>query len=143
MAGLNLTPNPLVLATQAGIFLASMHFVKTLMVNPYLQIRTKRLQATTGAKGEATAVLESNGAKMAAIEAKLGAALDSAKSTADAVKREATAKKDSIIDLARAAAHQEIIDLEHEVEAWMKDQQLKLPAIVTELSKICLEKTLH
>jgi F0F1-type ATP synthase membrane subunit b/b' len=53
MSQLNLTPDPVLLATQATIFLANMLVVKKLILNPYLAVRSRREAATGGSQDEA------------------------------------------------------------------------------------------
>lgn len=48
MSDLNLVPNPIVIGIQSAIFLASIFVVKKLFVSPYLTLREKRTQMTSG-----------------------------------------------------------------------------------------------
>ena len=48
------------MATQTGLFLASMVVVKKLILDPYLEVRQKREKATLGNEKDAQSILEQN-----------------------------------------------------------------------------------
>ena len=68
MAGLNLTPDPTALGTQAVIFLGAVFVVKKLMVEPYLAVQEKRDRSTVGSKAEAADLQRKNEELIAEIE---------------------------------------------------------------------------
>lgn len=55
MADFNLVPVPKVLLVQAGIFIANTIIIKKLLVEPYLQLKAKRLDYTERKQAAATA----------------------------------------------------------------------------------------
>ena len=63
MSGLNLVPNPTVLAVQAGVFMANIFVIKKLWLDPYLRVYEKRQANTTGSQTDAEKISKENGAK--------------------------------------------------------------------------------
>jgi F0F1-type ATP synthase membrane subunit b/b' len=58
MSQLNLTPDPIIIATQAAIFLANLLVIKKLILNPYLAVRARREASTGGSQHEAQKLAE-------------------------------------------------------------------------------------
>jgi F0F1-type ATP synthase membrane subunit b/b' len=68
MADLSLIPNPQVMAVQAGIFLANLYVVKKMFVEPYLELKDKRIRLTEGDKSQAGQILQECKVKAESIE---------------------------------------------------------------------------
>lgn len=72
MSTLNLTPNPVVILTQAAVFFVHIAIVKRLILDPYLQMINRRRAATAG-KNQQAKQLE---AEIAVAEAEISKRLD-------------------------------------------------------------------
>ena len=143
MSGLNLNPNPAVLATQAAIFLTSLFAVKTLMVNPYLKIREKRQQSTLGSKNEASSILTSNAQALKNCDMKIADAISEARSAAEKIKQTAVEQKQALLTKAQHEAQQTLKAMETTIVQTLANERQKIPQIVEQLASICFDQTIH
>lgn len=142
MAGLNLNPNPIVIATQAGVFLASLHFIRTLMVKPYLEVKAKRDHLTLGSQSEAEGIVESNKEGIRTLEKKLSDALSEARLEASEMRKKAFAECDAIIESAEEKARNYVAAAKEELDKEVAIELEKVPALVNQLSETIYKKTL-
>ena len=142
MAGLNLNPNPIVIATQAGVFLASLHFIRTLMVKPYLEVKAKRDQLTVGSQSDAEAIVKSNKEGLSELEKKLSNAVSEARLEATEMRKKAFAECDAIIENAEKKARDYVAAAKTELDKEVAVELEKVPALVNQLSEVIYKKTL-
>ena len=68
MSGLNLIPNPTVLAVQTGVFMANIFVIKKLWLDPYMKVYEKRKASTTGSQSDAEKIGKENDKMVTKIE---------------------------------------------------------------------------
>ncbi len=143
MSGLNLTPNPLVLATQAGIFLTSLYTIKTLMITPYLKVRGKRQELTVGSQSEAGSILSKNAETMTMVESKIAQAVTEARQIGDKLRAAAQEERKTILAQAHSEAQRVMSAMEENIKSTLVQERQKIPNIVEQISQICFEQTVH
>jgi len=143
MAGLNLTPNPTIIAIQLGIFLTAYYSVKNLVLTPYLELRKKREIATSGRKDDALGLLGENETITSQIDQKLATATRSMRDEHAIVRRQANETKAAIIGAADAEARSELKQVQERIRAELAEQRAKLPQVIEQLSAELYAKTIH
>lgn len=143
MAGLNLTPDPTALGTQAVIFLGAVFVVKKLMVEPYLAVQEKRDRSTVGSKAEAADLQRKNEELIAEIERRYQVAAGEAKDIRNSILKIAVEKKDTILAEASKKASAIVDDVRNRIKADLAEEKSRVPAIVADLSQVVYEKTLN
>tara|TARA_B100001094_G_C18162750_1_gene790313 strand:+ start:935 stop:1366 length:432 start_codon:yes stop_codon:yes gene_type:complete len=142
MAGLNLTPNPYVIATQAGIFLTSLHFVRALFVKPYLEMKEKRDQATVGDQDSISLITDSNKAKSAEIEKMFRSAIDEMHVATLESRNAGTKERDLLVKAAEERAQSYLFEENEKLKNELSEELKKVPALVAKLSDAVFDKTL-
>ena len=136
MAGLNLVPNPTVLAIQTGIFLTALVVVKKLFLTPYLRIKERSEKATTGSQSAAASTTSENSNLGAKIEARLAEAAAQARQQAQTIKTKALHERDTYVTAAESDAKQTIGAMRKTIDDELKAEKGRVPAIVQQLSLI-------
>lgn len=134
MAGLNLDPNPTVLVTQAGIFLASLYTVKKLMVEPYLKVKHKRDGITFGSKKESDFVLEQNILSEKLINEKLAKAHQDARQIKMTIAKKAKLERERLTAEARDEANHFLDSVDKGVERDLENARHNLPSLINEIA---------
>lgn len=142
MSTLNLIPNPPVLAVQAGIFLVNYVVIKKLFVEPYLSVRDKRERLTVGNKEEATKAIGKAEVLAAEINVAISNAADGAKKERDRSRAVATEKRAAIVSAAEAEARSAVESIEKQIQADLRAERLKIPAVIQALSKQVYDQAL-
>lgn len=143
MAGLNLNPNPYVLVTQAGFFLASMYSIKKLMVEPYLKVKGKRDDLTTGNKSQADSILSSNNSKASEIESRLSSSLDESRKEVGEIYAKGASESDSILQAASNETSAYLEKVDRELNQDFAESRSQLPGIIKEITDICFDKVVQ
>ncbi len=134
MAELHITPNPIVIAAQAGIFLANFVVVKKLILNPYLKVRDLRDKLTLGNREEAAATLGKCDSIAKQIEEKLVASSSDAKKLRDDIRTKATAESSDFLAAAEKDARSVIDAVQKDVAAEVTSEKAKIPDVVKRLT---------
>jgi F0F1-type ATP synthase membrane subunit b/b' len=142
MSGLNLVPNPAVIATQGVVFLCAYVIVKKFYVEPYKVLRAKRLAATLGSKEGASELLRSNEVKQEQIKSKIAAAIGEAQKLVESSKSQAQAKRLDLVSVAEQEADAQLQKLKQEMQQNLAQERAKIPQIVQSLSELTFGKLL-
>ena len=133
MANLDLIPKLPVLAVQAGIFVANLGIMKKLFMEPYLKVRNAQDGQTIGSQGDAARLLAEADQVSTEVNARLQAALHSAKEAREKVRGTAIAHRQTLLSAAQAAVKSELDRVEGEVKAQMEAERAKVPNVVASL----------
>ncbi len=115
MSQLNLTPDPVLLGTQALIFLANMFVVKKLILNPYLAVRSRREAATGGSHHEADKLSKDALALEEKITERMRAAHKEATIVREKIKADAMTARAARLSQAETEAKQAQAKMEREI----------------------------
>ena len=142
MATLNLTPNPIAVATQAVLFIANVFIVKKLMLEPYLKIRARRDALTVGSKDEAIKFVASTTELNAQITKRMQDAHSSIKVEVEAIRAKASSERAGLIGVAEKSAKESLTKLQASIVAALNDERQKMPAIAKAIAHQFAEKVL-
>lgn len=134
MAGLNLTPNPAIMAVQAGVFLANIYVVKKLWLDPYMKVYKKRQEKTRGAQSEAESILKRNVASISEIDGRISQASIDAKAVRARIHDDMSKEKNAALLEAAQEAEQIVQTSRAQLEANLEQELQKIPKIVNQLS---------
>jgi F0F1-type ATP synthase membrane subunit b/b' len=123
MSQLNLTPDPLVIATQATIFLANMFVIKKLILNPYLKVRARREASTGGSQLDAQKMAQSALALEAKITERVRSAHKDAAVSREKIKSEALAKRAAKLTSAEATTKKSQLDVQTMIAANLLEEK--------------------
>lgn len=143
MAQLVLVPNPVVMAVQAGVFIAGAVIIKKLMVEPYLKVRDRREKLTVGNQGEAASILERCEEIASDINQKITVANRLAHKHKDTMQKQATAKRDEIIAAAEAEARQVLDAMTADIQEAIAKEKAKVPQVVQQLTDELFQLAVH
>jgi F0F1-type ATP synthase membrane subunit b/b' len=143
MSGLNLVPNPTILAIQSGIFFTAIYTVKKLYLDPYLKLKEKRLNATVGNQQSAAQLLADNHKKLEQITASVKKGVHTAMETSEAIRKTSSAEKDKILQEADKAAKQSLDEIRTEISSELKTEKTKLPDVVKQLTEQVYAQTVN
>lgn len=124
--GLNLIPNPGVLAIVAVIFWAAMRVVKHYFIEPYLKLQQKRDGMTTGGQTEAEARLAEVKAKQQDLEQRLAASRAEAFAKKEKLILDTQKDAKSILVKAKAEADAEIAASRQQISERVKEESGKI-----------------
>lgn len=143
MAQLVLLPNPVVMAVQAGVFLAGAAIIKKLMVEPYLKVRDRREKLTIGNQGEAAAILERCEQIASDINKKITAANRLAHEDKDAIEKQAMAKRNEIVAAAESEARKILDAMAADIQDEIAKEKAKVPEVVKQLTEQVYQIAVH
>lgn len=135
MAALDLIPNPTMVIAQTGLFLANIAVVKKLIIDPYLKLKDRRFELTTGNKEKAKRILADSEEKSKSIDAQLYNIEQEIKSFRQTRKEEALSNHNKIVQDSKALARQRLEKQREEVSQELKQERNKIPGFVSELSE--------
>jgi F0F1-type ATP synthase membrane subunit b/b' len=143
MSQLNLTPDPVVLAAQATIFLANMFVVKKLILEPYLSVRAKREASTGGSQDNAAKLVVEANALEEKITERMRVAHKEAATAREKVKNESLKKRSEILSAAEASAKAEQQRLEKEIAQNLEQERSKKDESIKSLSETFFAQVTH
>ena len=130
MSQLNLTPDPVLLGTQAVIFLANMLVVKKLILEPYLMVRSRREAATGGSQDEALKLSQEALAMEAKITERMRAEHKEATMAREAIKAKAMSERSAKLANAEASAKQAQVKIEQEIAQNLSEERANKEASI-------------
>ena len=142
VAEFRLDPVPRVLVVQAVIFLANTWIVKKLMIDPYLQLRTKRLDYTERKKEQANQRLIEVKQQLAELEARRQAKLNELAELRRQKQTQARNQREEIIRTARQQAEKEIKRAKDTLDNEFQQAQQQLVEVKDQLGQQVLDKLL-
>ena len=135
MSSLNLSPNPVVMAVTAGIFLANFYAVKKLLLEPYLTVREQRIKATIGSQAAAEQLEMENSRSVEKIRSRIMEASQDGRVFRDTVLASAKQKRDEMLTAASQEASEVIASMRSTLLKDLAEQKQAVPAIVQQLSR--------
>ena len=123
MSHLNLTPDPVIIATQAAIFLANMFVIKKLILNPYLSVRSRREASTGGNQHEAQKLAQDALGLEAKITERVRAAHKEASTAREVIKSEALSKRAAKLAKAEADTKASQLAVQHQIAANLQEER--------------------
>ena len=123
MSQLNLTPDPVLLGSQAVIFLANMFIVKKLLLEPYLSVRSRREAQTGGSQDAAHKLSEEAKALDAKITERMRAAHKDAAQVRESIKNEANKKRADLLARAESEAKSEQEKIQSAITLNLKEER--------------------
>ena len=142
MADFRLDPVPRVLVVQAMIFLANTWIIKKLMIDPYLQLRAKRLDYTERKKEQANQRLTEVKQQLAELEARRQAKLNELSDLRRQKQTRAQGQREDIIRTARQQAEKEIKRAKDTLDNEFQQAQEQLAEVKDQLGQQVLGKLL-
>ena len=142
MSTLNLTPNPSILLIQLGLFLANLFVIKKLILQPYLELRTKREAMTKGNAGVAQKLTQEAAQKAKQIDDQLIAMRTDIATHATKLKNDTTAKARETIRNAEQEAKKFITENERVISEQVRAEETKLPELVNSTAKTLFEQAI-
>lgn len=133
-SSLNLSPDPIVIGVQAGLFLANMYVVKKLMLDPYLKVRSAREAKTGGSQDDAQALLAKAAELDQAMTEKMRVAHKAASATRESIKSAAQAQRASTLAKAEAAAKKEQTEIQNAISANLAEERSKQQQTVGQIT---------
>ncbi len=134
MSGLNLTPNPVVIAVQGGIFLAALVVIKTTILEPYLMLRKKRESMTTGVKGSADALVARGEKLEAEINGQLQAAIAEMREASKKIKDSAVERQQSILKASASDSQVFLTKANSELKEMIQGERAKLTSAADQVA---------
>lgn len=135
MAQLVLVPNPVVLAVQAGVFLANVLVIKKLMLEPYLAVRDRREKLTQGNRDEAGAIVARCEAIASEVNQRLVSTAQTAQKAKEAIRNTALDKRNGILAAAEAESRATVEKMGAEIKQALAAERAKVPQVVHELTQ--------
>jgi F0F1-type ATP synthase membrane subunit b/b' len=143
MSQLNLSPDPVVLAAQATIFLANMLVVKKLILEPYLSVRAKREASTGGSQDNANKLIVEAKALEEKITERMRGAHKDASAARDKIKGEHQRKRGEILSQAEVAAKAEQQKIESEIAKNLSEERSKKDETIKSLADTFFGQVTH
>lgn len=134
MSQFELIPKGDVLAVQTGIFLVAIVIIKKLMLDPYVQLREKRLNLTTGSQADAKQALAKAKTLSETITSQINDAAQQGRDAKEAVRETAIEKRNSIVAAADTEAKATIASVIARIQAEIEEEKSKIPATVAALT---------
>lgn len=135
MSGLNLTPNPMVIAVQGGIFLSALVIIKKNFLEPYVKLRSLRDQLTTGVKGSADG-LNAEAEQMASkINQSTESCIQSVKAETTALREQASEKRQELVTAAEKEAEEFMKSARDELRSTLREEGTKVEANAVTIAK--------
>lgn len=134
MASLNLTPDPVVLGVQAGIFLLNMYVVKKLILDPYMKLRTAQDAKTGGSQNEAQALLDKASEMDRIVGEKMRDAHKSAAAARESIKSTANAKRAELLAHAESKARAEQQEIHRAISSNLQEERAKKEQTIQQIT---------
>jgi F0F1-type ATP synthase membrane subunit b/b' len=135
MSSLNLSPNPVIMAATAGVFLVNLLAVKKLFLEPYLKVRDQRIKATFGNQAAAEQLEVENTRATEKIRDRIAQASLEARNFRDSSLAAAKQKRDDLLAAASKEANEVVASLRGNLVKELAEQRQAVPAIVQQLSR--------
>ncbi len=135
MAGLNLIPNPGVIAVVAVFFLAAVKIVKTYFLQPFKKLQTQRENMTTGGHEEAVKRLERAKVEQIELNKKLSLARDEAQAKKNIVIEETNRQAKAILEKIKNQADTDISAARITISEIIKNESEKVIPLVDRLAE--------
>lgn len=143
MAHLNLTPDPVVLGVQAGIFLTNMFVIKKLILEPYMKVRSARDAKTGGSQHDAEALLVKAEEMDRVIGEKMRDAHKAAATVREKIKSTATAKRAEILASAEATARKEQAEIQKSIASNLQEERSKKEQTIQQITSEFIQLATH
>jgi F0F1-type ATP synthase membrane subunit b/b' len=138
-SGLNLIPNPGVMAVIATVFLLAMQVIKIYFLQPFQQLHQKRSQLTSGGKDEAEQKMRSIAAREGELKEKLAMARESASAAKDRVLSQSKDSATRKISAAKAEAEGQLQTARREISDIFSKESLKIQPQLSRLVDAAFE----
>ncbi len=135
MSSLNLSPNPVIMAATAGVFIANLIAVKKLLLEPYLKVRDQRINATFGNQAAAEQLEVENTRATEKIRDRIATASLEARNFRDSSLATAKQKRDELLAAASKEATDVVAAMRGDLVKELAEQRQAVPAIVQQLSR--------
>ncbi len=135
MSSLNLSPNPVIMAATAGVFIANLIAVKKLFLEPYLKVRDQRIKATFGNQAAAEQLEVENTRATEKIRDRIATASLEARNFRDSSLATAKQKRDELLAAASKEATDVVTAMRGDLVKELAEQRQAVPAIVQQLSR--------
>lgn len=135
MSSLNLVPNPQLMVAQAVVFFANLYVVKRLMVEPFLKLKEKREEKTTGSDVLAKNMMFECERKESEIEKKTASFFLENNENRKKIKDEARKKQQQLLSQSREENEQKIISYTKELRDSYEQEKKKIGSAVNSLSE--------
>ncbi len=135
MSSLNLSPNPVIMAATAGVFIANLIAVKKLLLEPYLKVRDQRIKATFGNQAAAEQLEVENTRATEKIRDRIAQASLEARNFRDSSLATAKQKRDELLAAASKEATDVVTAMRGDLVKELAEQRQAVPAIVQQLSR--------
>ncbi len=135
MSSLNLSPNPVIMAVTAGVFVANLIAVKKLFLEPYLKVRDQRIKATFGNQAAAEQLEVENTRATEKIRDRIATASLEARNFRDSSLATAKQKRDELLAAASKEATDVVTAMRGDLVKELAEQRQAVPAIVQQLSR--------
>lgn len=135
MSQLNLTPDPVIIATQAAIFLANMFVIKKLILNPYLAVRGRREASTGGSQHEAQKLAQDALGLEAKITDRVRAAHKEASLAREVIKTEALSRRAAKLARAEADTKASQLAVQNEITANLQEERANKEASIKTIAQ--------
>lgn len=143
MSSLNLTPDPILMGVQAGIFLTNMYIVKKLMLDPYMKLRMARDAKTGGSQSAAQALLDKAANMDLVITEKMRDAHKSAATVREKIKSVATAKRTELLAQAETAAKKEQSEIQRAIATNLAEERSKKEQTIQQITAEFIQLATH
>lgn len=138
-SGLNLIPNPGVMAIVAAVFLLAMQVIKVYFLQPFLQLHQKRNQLTSGGKDDAQQKMLSIAAREGELKEKLALARESAAAAKDRVLSQSKDSAARKISAAKTEAEGQLQSARREITELFSKESLKIQPQLSRLVDAAFE----
>lgn len=135
MSSLNLSPEPLIMACQAGLFAANFFVLKKCILEPYLTVREKRLKATIGSQSDAEELERENVKNIDRIQNEITRASQKARDFRETQIHQAKQTREQLLGQANEQAQTIIAELRGELQKELLNQRQLIPGLVEKLSR--------
>ena len=143
MSGLNLSPNPVVLLVQSGLFLTGLVIVKKLFVVPFMKIKKHREHLTIGTKSDIQTIQLKNEIDQKSLIDKLAQAKLEALSDGNRIRQKAFVERGRIVEAAQLESKRILTEFEAKLDKALNVEAEKLPKVVAEVARSCFEVTIQ
>ena len=135
MSGLNLTPNPMVIAVQGGIFLSALLIIKKNFLQPYMALRQKRDQMTTGVKGSAEGLTQAASQMTQKIQQSTETCLLEVRKQTSEIREQATQKRVELVQAAESEAATFMAAAREDLRTTLREETTKVEVNAKEIAK--------
>lgn len=142
MAHLELKPEPIIVAVQGVVFLASLFTVKKLMLEPFLKLRARRKDLTEGRFVAARKIVDDAEQKLGAVRERMREAAMAAREDRDAIVDKAVAERATMIATAEAEGKQLITDMKKRIGDDLNAERGTIKTQVGTLTKQVIDQVL-